>query len=185
MTQLSHNEQVIFPFQKIDKLEVLKTGFYHYNILRPLWIIAKKRPILYLSLRYPNAGFWGMFGVKKSRYLFIYEKWNYGLDYQWKRFLDTAHLKKAIVLVADKDTLIKRILTRQKTEGKEKARFVIKKPYPKKRWAFVYSILELPLIYELWCKELKKEGIEFVLLDAETYEDLHESIFVQGPNHRE
>jgi len=182
LTEIVHSP-VIFPFQNLNKsITYDRDSFFHYNILRPLWILLKKQPILYLSLLYPNRTFWKLFGINKSKYSFLYDKWDYKVDLQWVRFLDTGSPKKAVVLVANEHILKKRLLERKGREGNRTARGILKRVYPAKRWAFVYSVMDLPLIYEFWCKELKRAGIEYILLDAETYENLHGEVFPHGPN---
>ncbi len=180
ITGLTHDQEVIFPFQKLDKLMRSARGaFFHYNICRPLWIIARKRPLVYLSLIYPSLPFWKI--LDNSAYDFINEKWDYRIDPKWMRFLSLEHQKKAVVLVADKNTLLRRVLERKKREDELGTTGARKKDYPRDHWAFVYSFLDMPLIYGLWCKELARAGISFTLLDSETFEDLHGYVLCQAP----
>lgn len=173
VTGLSRKEKVVFPFQKVDNLITpTESAFFHYNILRPLWIILRRHLILYISLLYPIPILWKLLDINKSTYDFVYKKWNYRLDLQWVRFLKLAPSIKAVVLVADESILIKRVLKRKEREREWLADVLIKRVYPRDRWALAYSILNLPLIYSLWCRELNRAGIEFILLDAETYQEL-------------
>lgn len=181
ITGLSYNEEVIFPFQIDFRLLIsLKTGFFHYNILRPLWKIIKKRPAFYISFLYPNPILVRLFRIDKLRCRFIYDTWDYKLDYQWMKFLSTSIPKKAIVLVADNQALIKRTSEREEREKDPAGLGILKRDYPARRWAFVYTVLDLPLIYDMWCEELRRAGIEFILLDAETYEQLHGHSLLQA-----
>lgn len=92
--------------------------------------------------------------------------------------------KKAIVLVADYHILIRRVLERKERESNSTAFGILKRYYPARRWAFAYGVLDLPLIYEMWYKELRRVGIEFISLDAETYEELHAQDLVQARGSR-
>lgn len=185
ITGLNHGQKVVFPFSK--ELRLLKSdenSFFHYNILRPLWKVLKKRPAVYVSFLYPHPILLRLLRANRFKWDLLYKEWDYRLDPQWMELLTVATPKKAIVLVADNQTLIERALGRKQREKNLDSCGSPERDYPAMRWVFVYNNLNLPLIYEMWCKELRRAGVEFIVLDAETFEQLHGHSLVQAQGNR-
>jgi 2-polyprenyl-3-methyl-5-hydroxy-6-metoxy-1,4-benzoquinol methylase len=84
-------------------------------------------------------------------------------DVAWADVVDRDVAKKAVVLVANKQTLIERIRQRKRIEDPE-LRGREAKDYPAQKWLKVIEEVDLVDLYQAWCEELRKRDIPYLLV---------------------
>jgi 2-polyprenyl-3-methyl-5-hydroxy-6-metoxy-1,4-benzoquinol methylase len=130
--------------------------FVHYNILRPAYLFDRER-------RRGEAGATDDYRTRATRF---------SDDPKWVELVGNRAPKQAIVLVANRKTLLERVqgrATRDKTELSR--RELDYNPY---YWLKLYDRINLPEVYQAWCAELERRRIPYLLLDANNsrYEEL-------------
>jgi hypothetical protein len=84
-------------------------------------------------------------------------------DPPWERLRTLRHPKRAVVLVATRQTLLARMTARDAVEpclDDEGPR------HPRAHWQAIASAVDLNLVYRSWCDELLANGIELTLVDS-------------------
>lgn len=109
--------------------------FVHYNILRPASLFAKREATSETRS--------GQFQTRSTQ--FRADPW-------WVEFSERTSNRQAVVLVANRATILKRASARP--------------DYKVDYWNELYSKLHLADIYRAWCSELDRHGIPAVFVDA-------------------
>ena len=122
--------------------------FFHYNICRPAWA----------ALRDKRSDVRDLSAEKKAAAC------QFGSDAKWVDLLQNKAEKKAVVLVADKATILDRVNRRRFVEphvstGKDKR-------YNAEFWQKLYERTDLTGVYKAWCAELERCKIPYVLINA-------------------
>jgi len=126
----------------------LTNTFYHYNILRPLQQqfrlnrVAQRRGE---SVPARSVGF--------------------GQDQPWAELMRHGAPKQAVVLLADKRTILDRIWQRNTIEDPDLSGRDMGS-YPNLKWRQVLEPVDLPALYRAWIQELRQNGISYILVDA-------------------
>lgn len=164
ITGLSSEAKVVFPFDAFEELSISdRDFFFHYNIMRPFWIILRRHPIMYLLASRPNlpcykylrkGWFWRRFG----------KRWNYKIDSKWSALVATRQTKNAIVLITNPVVLLERVHSREHGERLGASRR--RTDYKGASWGEVYKQVDLLEIHMAWLRELESVGIEYLILDA-------------------
>jgi hypothetical protein len=114
--------------------------YYHYNILRPASLLWRKQPEADLrGIRFDD-------------------------DRKWLELVASKRPKKAIVLVADKGTIVERARGRTIRESEFPSR--AGHPYDPERWLPLLNKVDLAEIYRAWCAELDHHSIPRILIDS-------------------
>jgi hypothetical protein len=111
-------------------------ALFHYNILRPI-----------------NKGVAHDFATP-----------NFAGEATWAGIVAHPVPKRAIVLVADKDTLLRRIDERSDREADGLRAGGTR--YPRKRWRRLVEATDLAAVYVAWRRELSDRHIPYLMLDA-------------------
>ena len=140
-TDISHSAPVIFP-RYLTKQEIVPDFdyYYHYSILRAANQLFQEnllRPDNYTNFNEPF----------------------------WLQLLSQKSGKKAIVLVARRSVLEKRISTRIDSEPKRLRRQHNVLFLQEQRMALLGQV-SLELVYQEWCRELRKNQIPFTLIES-------------------
>ena len=109
--------------------------FVHYNILRPVSLFAKREATE---------------GTTPERYRTRSTQFN--TDPWWAELCERSGDKQAIVMVADRTTILNRASARP--------------DYKIDYWQRLYSKLRVSEIYRAWCSELDRRRIPLVFVDA-------------------
>lgn len=144
LTGLQAETPVVRMGRARDRLPLIlkRDVFLHYNILRP--------------------GLWGMNqGLGPTDLLDFRSN-----DREWRLVASLPIAKRAIVLVADAETLVSRV--RQRTTREKWS----DQPYPREKFLDAFESTEPAALYEAWRAELSASGIPFVEVDATTHEVL-------------
>lgn len=135
LTGLGPSTPVLFP-PKIGKtLEIEGDAFLHYNLLRPAMAAFKRDED-------PAAAL------------------DFSLDDRWMRAVEAGTEMSAIVLVADKSTLMDRANGRDVNEPGGKRR------YKRTKWLALFEQIDLDAVYDAWRGELGRRGIPFIEVDS-------------------
>jgi 2-polyprenyl-3-methyl-5-hydroxy-6-metoxy-1,4-benzoquinol methylase len=123
-------------------------ALYHYNILRPLD----------LKRRYELRGLpKGQSAISKAA--------DFDRDPQWNYLTRVETAKKAVVLVAGRQTILQRIRQRQVVESPalmdDKDSL-----YPTQQWLDLIEQVDLVALYRAWCGELRSRDIPYTLVDS-------------------
>lgn len=136
LTSLEPGAPVLFP-PKLGKLpELSRDSYLHYNLLRPAQIAAKEGDAV--------AG-----------------ATDFGTDPRWRQILDLSADRRAVILVAGRETLMNRSRGRTLNEPDRKRR------YKPSKWLALYEQVDLDDIYRAWREELARQRIPYVEVDAE------------------
>lgn len=122
--------------------------FYHYNTLRPL----------HLKHRYETSDL-------PEKHPVINSATDFGQDPRWNDLIGREIPKKAVVLVAGKQTILQRVRRRQIIESqtltnREESR------YPAQLWLELLESVDIVALYQAWCRELRSHGIPYVLVNS-------------------
>jgi SAM-dependent methyltransferase len=144
LTGLGPDAPVLRP-RILDKLAEVGDAdcLFHYNILRPLDLQLEAEG------RAPGAG--------------PLPAPDFGSDPAWKELAARKGEKRAVVIVASREVLLRRIRPRRAYEPDESA-----ETYPAARWLQLVRAADLAACYEAWCAELRRAGIPYVLVDGRT-----------------
>jgi hypothetical protein len=148
LTSLPIDAPAIFPFASTRFLTTRDQGcLYHYNILRSADIqqrrAARGEPISPKPYHYTD----------------------FDQDLKWREIVSVPTAKAAIVLVIDRKTLLERAVRRQIVEYRTTTdRDEL--PYPNEYWLTLCARVDLTRLYQAWCAELQRHGIDCVLLDS-------------------
>lgn len=151
-------------------LDQLDGCFLHYDLLRAV------RPRPWEVLR---ALRWSMVRIAQAPWLAVRQRTRTGTgiaassrrtswsNLTWESILSHPIQKKAIVLVASRDTILQRVKARS---GKlERRRFrIIKRRYNGRLWLDSYARVDLAQIYADWLAELRRQDIEYLLVNSTT-----------------
>ena len=144
IVDLSPKHPIIFPCDISNKTSALNSSCYiHYNLLRLADHLYRKH----------------------DHQLDTYNK--FALDSPWNIICDSSTPKQAIVLLASRSVLKKRMLSRKYNESL-KLTFRWPRRYPGGNWLAVLARVDLQKIYLSWCAELKERGIPFMLVNGES-----------------
>lgn len=110
-------------------------AFIHYNILRPFQRAGRPRD------------------VEIGPHLFEGDK-------QWRAILALPGEKKAVIVVAERETLVKRVKERAGVEADDRH------AYSPQKWLRVYEAIDLGAVYREWRAELMRQGIQYVKVDG-------------------
>ena len=110
-------------------------AYIHYNILRPFQRTARPGDIAI------------------GPYLFEGDK-------QWRAILALPGPKKAVVVVAERATLVARVKARAEVEAGDAH------AYGTEKWLRIYSAVDVGAVYREWRAELTRRGIEYVKFDG-------------------
>ena len=110
-------------------------AFIHYNILRPFQRTARPGDI--------------EIGPR------LFEG-----DKQWRAIVALSGPKKAVVVVADRATLVARVKGRAEVEAGDPH------AYGSAKWLRIYEAIDLGAVYREWRAELTRRGIEYVKADG-------------------
>ena len=152
ITNLSPTYPVVFPGSIPSNADILQNGcYFHYNLLRAA-----------------NKAFKSPDNINESMH-------NFKSDYPWSYMHKLSIPKKAIILIASRTVIEKRITSRRHIEpsnltGRSPS------PYPVSHWMKVLNTVDLQELYLAWCAELKQIGITYTLINAENgdYETLRQ-----------
>lgn len=89
----------------------------------------------------------------------------FGQDPPWKNLNNRETPKKAIVLVASKQTILQRLGIRTTIETSKAANLPTNK-YPSEYWQRLLEGEDLAAIYQAWCGELESRAIPYQIVDA-------------------
>jgi hypothetical protein len=112
-----------------------RDSYLHYNLLRP----AHKARVL--GLRAEDA-------------------LNFQVDPIWRRVRSLPVRKRAIILLADRETLVARVRSRTTREHEKRG------SYATEKWLELYQQVDLDELYQAWRDALADAGIPFLELDA-------------------
>jgi len=110
-------------------------AFVHYNILRPFQRAGRPRD------------------VAVGPQLFEGDK-------QWRAILALPGEKKAVIVVADRETLVGRVKGRADVEAGDPH------AYNPQKWLRIYEAIDLGAVYREWRAELGRRGIQYVKVDG-------------------
>jgi SAM-dependent methyltransferase len=130
--------------EHVDLTNVL----YHYNILRPLQ----------QQFRLDRA-------AQRRDAPLPPRSVEFGQDQPWAELLRHGAPKQAVVLLADKGTILDRIRERSTIEAPDLAGRDMAS-YPNLKWRQVLEPVDLPALYRAWLQELRQHGILYILVDA-------------------
>ena len=133
----------------LDELEQADL-LYHYNILRPLHLKDRAR-----SQR-----------VTKRQSI-VPSDTGFQQDPSWSRLVSLDRAKKAIVLVASKQTIVQRVRLRQTVETAANVSSQ-SNDYPSHYWSKLYAEVDLLAVYQAWLRELRTHEIPYILIDSNT-----------------
>ena len=148
LTGLPRGTPVVFPSAQSAGL-VQHSGadvFFHYNLLRTIQPNVRQMPR----------------SMKKEGEL---DPTEFNKDIAWTELLNLPAPKRAVALVANKQTLLDRI----------RQRSVVEEPTPTNRAANIYQNdkwlrrlerVNLVALYKAWCKELRDNNIPYVLVNS-------------------
>ncbi|MBM4310317.1 MAG: ATP-binding protein [Deltaproteobacteria bacterium] len=162
VTGLQGDIATLFPDEAKGCNEKPDTFFLHYNILRPLSIIRAERAGAHGGILSKLACLFSRWREPRNTISWphMLNLWQYKRDAALDALLRTEPLIKAIVLVADRQTILDRIRQRETVEpflqrNRRAAR------YPGRYWTSVYNAVDLPEIYRRWCDYLRCNAIEY------------------------
>jgi hypothetical protein len=137
LTGLASDAPVIRPSKIADRAHTVLTrdAYLHYNISRP-------------ALRGANKGF------DPDALL------DYGHDPAWREIAELRVRKRAILLVVDRATLMRRVEARETRETWDQRR------YRGEKWIRLFATVDLEAIYAAWRAELEQSAIPYFELDA-------------------
>jgi 2-polyprenyl-3-methyl-5-hydroxy-6-metoxy-1,4-benzoquinol methylase len=126
-------------------------AFYHFNILRPLD----------LKRRYEQQGAPKAASAIRSANDFEHER-------RWVRLNKRPIPKRAVVLVASKQLILERVRKRRTLEhpALRAKREGSNRSYNVARWLGLLEEVNLTVLYQAWCRELRHRGIPYMLVDA-------------------
>jgi hypothetical protein len=81
-------------------------------------------------------------------------------DEKWRAILALPGAKKAVVVVADRETLVRRVRERKAVETDDPH------AYGQERWLRIYEAVDLAAVWREWRAELTRNGIAFVEVDG-------------------
>ena len=145
ITGLGSDEPVVFPADH-SRLEEGDPGYrpsmlYHYNILRPMWLRARPR---------------GPTPTGDT---------DFGGDLRWHDLMARGLTMQAVVLVANKQTILERARSRETVEDPAlKTRN--RNEYSSERWVRFIERSDLLSLYRAWCAELRRRGVPYVIVDS-------------------
>lgn len=131
---------------ELDQADLL----YHYNILRPFH--SKERA------RNQRAS---------KQQSIVPSDTGFQQDPSWTRLVSSGRSKKAIVLVASKQTIVQRVGLRQTVENTADVSSQ-SNDYPSQYWSKLYAEVDLLAVYQAWLRELRALGIPYTLIDSNT-----------------
>ena len=173
ITTISKEAPVIFPKDQIGKVYKLNSDFYmHYNILRPCHMIEYFQQTSSKYSRLLTLFFRKLFATEQQNGHWDHIKgfWNYEIDTKWVEIAHADVPKKAIVLVTNLNTLLKRVKNRKIIEKNclnyNKQIDYTPPNYSSKFWLDVYSTVNLYDIYKTWCEELSRQNIDYILINS-------------------
>ena len=149
VTGLPSGSPVVWPATAAELTEAGPAdAFFHYNILRPL---QQQRRQARLARKAgeevdPSAG-------------------RFEHDEPWIELRRSAAPKRAVVLVASKQTLLQRVARRRVIE-EEELRGREAKDYPNQKWLSLLEEVDLLALYRDWCQELRDSHIPYLLVDS-------------------
>jgi hypothetical protein len=149
ITGLAASAPVIIPARQSGfAVQDLGDCFFHYNICRPAEA----------ALRDKRSDVRDLSDDKKAAAC------QFGSDAKWVDLLQNKAEKKAVVLVADKATILDRVNRRRFVEphvstGKDKR-------YNAEFWQKLYERTDLTGVYKAWCAELEGCKIPYVIINA-------------------
>lgn len=94
---------------------------------------------------------------------------DFSADLDWQRALAMKTDKTALVMVATRSTLERRMLARKRIEPTG-LRDCASNRYNGLRWLKVLESVDLNSVYLKWCLELEQSEIPYTLIHSETYE---------------
>lgn len=121
---------------------------YHYNILRPMALLHENSPHTFMEMK--------PFQVSASDF----EK-----DEPWCDLKSRDIVRKAIVLIANRQTILQRARQRQIIES----RILMSQDemhYPNQFWLDLIERIDLLTLYRAWCCELRNHKIPYLLIDS-------------------
>lgn len=143
LTGLPPDAPVVRPSRIHDRLHTVLTRdtYLHYNISRPY------------NIHYNVHGA-GNQGREPG------EQIAYDIDPCWREAAELPVVKRAIILVVDRDTIISRVRERRTREAWNQ------QPYRGKRWLDLFARVDPDAIYAAWRAELERRRIPYIELDA-------------------
>ncbi len=135
--------------------------FYHYDVLRPLTLRSNRKPkglIWALSAGLRLAGIRSH--TRTAAGLPAFEA-----DPKWKDLTHRDMEKKAVVLVAKKETILRRMRERKIIERKELNQWD-GMDYPVGHFLQLLRPVDLAALYQAWCRELERQDIPYLLIDS-------------------
>ena len=129
--------------------------FYHYNILRPFHLsfeLKSKRSQKGIIRNFFGrvSGFGALSGLIRPQSTFDFAT-DFSLDPVWNDIRRCAISKKAVILVARKQTILKRARQRKIVEH-QSIRNQQEKQYPTQYWTNLLYDVDLGVVYEAWCR---------------------------------
>jgi hypothetical protein len=141
ITNVAADAAIIIPGQD-DKVPAGEKAdcFYHYNILRPASLLLRRN-------NEPD--------IRAT---------HFENDPKWLELVATRRAMKAVVLVADRDTIIQRV--RQRTIREKESPSPAGRPYNPEHWLTILDKIDMNEVYKSWCAELDRRGIPRLLVDS-------------------
>lgn len=126
---------------RLDEIDA-GDAFYHYNIMRSARLALRRdEDIASNATRFDR-------------------------DLPWTEIVRRPTAKRAVVLVASKETIVERIATRTVSEAPEMKNFKPLGGYPSRRWLNIVPQIDVPGLYRAWCAELRDHAIPYVLVNS-------------------
>jgi len=135
ITSLDPDAPILFPAKLEDEISLERDSYLHYNLLRPAQqaVNADRDPA---------------------------EALDFGQDEAWAKVLAADANVRAIVLVADAETL------RNRSGGRDFNEPDGARAYKRDKWLSLYERVDLEVLYRAWRAELDARGFPFVELDS-------------------
>jgi 2-polyprenyl-3-methyl-5-hydroxy-6-metoxy-1,4-benzoquinol methylase len=170
ITGLPAGTPVVWPRTSEFLVDYAKSDcFYHYNILRPFHLsselrIKRKQKGIIRNLFGRVSGFGSLSRpIRTQSPCDVVTEFD--LDPKWNDISERAIAKKVVVLVAGKQTILKRAGQRKIVEH-QSLRNQEEKQYPTQYWTNLIYDMDLGAVYEAWCRELNEHRIPYILVDS-------------------
>lgn len=169
VTNLTTKTPILFAYEFVsDNLRTETDHFMHYNILRPVQRRYSRNRKTQTERILPR-NLWSVIRRHRraARGTKLVHQVSFDDDPAWQNIVASPARKRAIVLVANYDELMRRVERRIVKENRV-AKGGVMKEYDSQFWLDIYRQIDLVSIYWRWCKELESYGIEYLILNSTT-----------------
>lgn len=170
ITGLGPQTPIIFPFHGWEGFRKGETeAFFHYNMMRPLFFILGKHPILKLRIALCRLSFlplsWSGF---KLNWDILIKRWDFKADPKWSEFCRLRQQREAVVLVTSAPMLLDRTKKREPLETENVYNKKTRRKYNNHLWINIYNQVNLLDIHKRWINELERNEITYHIFDSTT-----------------